>query len=203
LWIISQQIAEKNNIDIQTVMAQIQDQNPDAFVEQDASRLRNNVQLDLPSYDVVPSQQSLQTAIVAQRQQYQEPEKTETRAEQKQAAKDKAASKAKSEATKASKRADKPAVTKTQTLPQARFSVLAPGRDGSADGTQTKAAAETGDGLSTDILATLKASRQRNATQAKRLNATNSSLGSYTKKLQLQNRKLAELEARLKKLRNQ
>jgi hypothetical protein len=31
----------------------------------------------------------------------------------------------------------------------------------------------------------------------------NNSLGSYTQKLQLQNQKLAELEARLKKLRNQ
>ena len=81
--------------------------------------------------------------------------------------------------------------------------MLAPGRDGSADGTQTKAAAATGSGLSTDILATLKSARQNTADQAKRVATTRNTLGSYAQKLQLQNQKLAELEARLKKLRNQ
>ncbi|BBI68403.1 hypothetical protein PKHYL_25940 [Psychrobacter sp. KH172YL61] len=59
--------------------------------------------------------------------------------------------------------------TKTQTLPQAQFSVLAPGHDGNADGTQAKSAADKGNGLSTDILAALKASRQETASQAQRL----------------------------------
>ena len=212
LWIISQQIAQKNNLDIQTVMTQIQNQNPDAFVAKDASRLKANAQLNLPDYDVVPSQQGLQAAIVAQRQHHLKSPTTATNTSTKQEAlqaqsdKTKTANKAKAvkpKSIQASKRPDKPVATVTQTLSQAQFSVLAPGRDGSADGTQTKAAAATGNGLSTDILATLKASRQRNASQAKRLVATHSTLGSYTKKLQLQNQKLAELEARLKKLRNQ
>ncbi|GAF54645.1 Tfp pilus assembly protein FimV [Psychrobacter sp. JCM 18901] len=81
--------------------------------------------------------------------------------------------------------------------------MLAPGRDGNADGTQAKAASNTGNGLSTDILATLKASRQQAASQAQRLSSTSSTLSSYTKKIQLQNQKLAELQARLEKLRNQ
>ncbi|MEO1852255.1 MAG: peptigoglycan-binding protein LysM, partial [Psychrobacter sp.] len=75
--------------------------------------------------------------------------------------------------------------------------------DGNADGTQAKSAADKGNGLSTDILAALKASRQETASQAQRLSKTSSALDNYTKKLQLQNQKLAELQARLKKLRNQ
>lgn len=204
LWIISQQIAQKNNLDIQTVMTQIQSQNPDAFVGQDAGQLRADAQLSLPDYDVIPSQQSLQAAISAQRQHTKQQNKPAA----KKAAQPKSASSKASKATQASsqpttKRSEKSAKTTTQALPKARFSVLAPGRDGKADGTQTKAAAATGNGLSTDILATLKSSRQRTAEQANSLSKTNNTLGSYTRKLQLQNQKLAELQARLKKLRNQ
>ena len=93
--------------------------------------------------------------------------------------------------------------TTTQTLPKAQFSVLAPDNNGRADGTQVKSAAATGSGLSTDILATLKAARQRTASQAQRLSKVSGTLDSYTKKIQLQNQKLAELQTRLKKLRNQ
>ncbi|WP_201558068.1 FimV family protein [Psychrobacter sp. 72-O-c] len=205
LWVISQQIAERNNLDIQTVMTQIQSQNPDAFIDQDANQLKANTRLNLSNYDVIPSQQSLQAAISAQRQYTQRVSKPviETTAQPK------LAPKTSSETTQASNQAtttkspEKPVNTTTQTLPKARFSVLAPARDGNADGAQTKAAAATGNGLSTDILATLKSSRKRTAVQASRLLKTNSTLGSYTRKLQLQNQKLAELQARLKKLRNQ
>ncbi len=189
LWIISQHIAKKNNLDIQTVMSEIQEQNPDAFVNQDPSQLKANAQLSLPNYQVVPSQKNIQTAIMAQRQQLEKPatEKTKTAAPKEEKA----------------KAAQTPPKKTTQTLPQGRFSVVAPGTDGTADGTQNKAATATGTRLNNDIFNTLKASRQRNATQAKRLNATNSALSDYTQKLQLQNQKLADLEARLKKLRNQ
>jgi len=212
LWIISQQIAQQNDLDIPTVMKQIKAQNPDAFIAQDSDLLKADAELSLPSYDIVPSQQSLQTAIAAQRQYYLQTnpsttkktnEKKPTTTESANDAKAVASKKIQSEEKAASKRSDKPSQVATKTLPKARFSVVAPGRDGSADGTQTKAAAETGNGLSTDILATLKSARQHTAEQAKRVAATNSTLGSYAKQLQLQNQKLAELEARLKKLRNQ
>ena len=76
-------------------------------------------------------------------------------------------------------------------------------KNGNADGNNAKAATATGNGLSTETLATLKASRQGAASQAQRLSKTNNMLDGYTSKLQLQNQKLAELQARLKKLRNQ
>ena len=197
LWVIAQQIAQENNLDIQTVMKEIQSQNPDAFINKDAGQLKADAKLSLPSYDVLPSQNNLETAISAQRQYSRRantPVATKTA---------KTSVKKSSERTQAAKPHKKPAKTNTQTLAKAQFSVLAPNNSGSAEGTQVKSAATTGNGLSTDILATLKASRQSTASQAQRLSKTISALDSYTKKIQLQNQKLAELQARLKKLRNQ
>lgn len=197
LWVIAQQIAEENNLDTPTVMKQIQSQNPDAFINKDADQLKADAKLSLPSYDIIPSQQSLEAAISAQRQYNR---RANTPVIKKAAP---SPTKKSSETAQVAKRPEKPTTTKTKILPQAQFSVLAPGSDGNADGTQAKSAADTGNGLSTDILATLKSSRQGTASQARRLSKTSSALNSYTKKLQLQNQKLAELQARLKKLRNQ
>ncbi|WP_296207937.1 peptigoglycan-binding protein LysM [Psychrobacter sp. UBA3480] len=199
LWIIAQQIAQENNLDTSTVMKQIQTQNPDAFINRDADQLKADAKLSLPSYDVIPSQKNLEAAIDAQRQYIR---RANTAAMQKTAQKP-IKKPSKSTQTVKAKRPKKVVITKTQILPKAQFSVLAPGRDGNADGTQTKSASNTGSGLSTDILATLKATRQKTAAQAQRLSSTSNALNSYTKKLQLQNQKLAELQARLKKLRNQ
>ena len=201
LWVIAQQIADKNNIDVQTVMKEIQTQNPDAFINKNANQLKKDAQLSLPNYDVLPSQQKLEAAINAQRQ---------YRAANTPAAKKPTAPKpvtpkttAKSESVQTAKRAAKPVTTKTQALPKAQFSVLAPGHEGSADGTKTKAGVTAGNGLSTDVLTLLKSSRKSTASQAQQLSKTSGTLDSYTRKLQLQNQKLAELQARLKKLRNQ
>lgn len=197
LWLIAQQIAQENNLDIPTVMKQIQSQNPDAFINKDADQLKADAKLNLPSYDVIPSQQKLEAAISAQKQYVR---RADTPVTTKAA---KTSTKKPSEPTRATKPRETPTVTKTQTLPKAQFSVLAPDHNGSAEGTQAKAAATKGNGLSTDILATLKSSRQNTATQAQQLSKTSSALDSYSKKIQLQNQKLAELQARLKKLRNQ
>ena len=198
LWLIAQQIADKNNLDVQIVMNEIQTQNPNAFINKNADQLKADAQLRLPKYDVVPSQKKLQAAINEQRKHHAKANTSLV----KKTTTSKAAPKAKTESAQA-KGTEKLAVQKTQTLPTAQFSVLAPGHDGSADGTKTKAGMETGNGLNTDVLDILKSSRKSTADQAQRLSKTNSTLGSYTKKLQLQNQKLAELQARLEKLRNQ
>ncbi|MES1965143.1 peptigoglycan-binding protein LysM [Psychrobacter sp. AH5] len=203
LWIISQQIAKQNNLDISVVMRQIKAQNPDAFINQDAGQLKANAQLSLPNYEVVPSQSSIQAAIAAQRE--RSLQRKDAMAKTKRQSKLETLDKAESATAKATTKPSKPAnkATTTQTLPQARFSVVAPGGKGEADGTQTKATTATGSGLDTNILASLKSSRKSTATQAQRVISTSNTLGSYTQKLQLQNQKLAELEERLKKLRNQ
>ena len=199
LWIIAQQIADKNNLDVQIVMNEIQTQNPNAFINKNADQLKADAQLSLPKYDVVPSQKKLQAAISEQRNNHR---KANTSIVKKDTI-PKAASKTKTDKAQAAKRTEKPTIKKTQKLPTAQFSVLAPGHDGSADGTRNKAGMATGNGLSTDVLDILKSSRQSTADQAQRLSKTNSTLNSYTNKLQLQNQKLAELQARLEKLRNQ
>ncbi|WP_333613294.1 type IV pilus assembly protein FimV, partial [Psychrobacter sp.] len=199
LWVIAQQIAEKNNLDVQIVMNEIQTQNPNAFINKNANQLKADAQLSLPKYDIVPSQKKLQTAISEQRKHSR---KANTPVVKKNTVSE-AASKIQTEKAQAAKRNETPAIKKTQKLPTAQFSVLAPGHSGSADGTKNKAGVATGNGLSTDVLDILKSSRQSTADQAQRLSKTNARLGSYTKKLQLQNQKLAELQARLEKLRNQ
>ena len=204
LWVIAKQIAEKNNLDVQTVMKEIKSQNPSAFINKNADQLKADAQLSLPNYDVLPSQQKLEAAISAQRQYNRKasiPVAKTTTTTSKPISKQ--ASKAAPENPQAAKRTAKPAVTKTQTLPKAQFSVIAPGHQGSADGTKTKSGMAAGNGLSTDVLTILKSSRQSTASQAQRLSKTSGTLESYTRKLQLQNQKLAELQARLKKLRNQ
>ena len=207
LWLISKQIAEQNNLDISAVMSQIKTQNPNAFINQDADQLKANAELRLPNYEVIPSQSSIQAAISEQRARYLRANKKTAKASSEKATADNTTSAASVSSqiaqAKPTKSANSTAKPATRTLPQARFSVVAPGGKGQADGTQTKADAATGNGLSTEVLASLKSSRQRTATQAQRTKLMNNSLGSYTQKLQLQNQKLAELEARLKKLRNQ
>ena len=197
LWMIAQQIAQENDLNVQTVMKQIQSQNPDAFINKDAGQLKADAKLSLPSYEVIPSQKKLEDAISAQRQYSR---RSNAAAIPKTTKKTPQAS---SEMAQATKPRVEPATTKIQTLPKAQFSVLAPDHNGSAEGTQAKSAATKGNGLNTDILATLKSSRQSTATQAQRLSKTSSALDNYARKIQLQNQKLAELQARLKKLRNQ
>lgn len=219
LWTIADEIARKNNLDVATVMSQIHDQNPDAFIEQDANLLKANAKLQLPDYKVIPSQQSLQAAIKARRSQQSRTSNTKAQGSSKVAASASSSNKA-ATSTKPAATRDKPANTQakvtaptpaakretptqtvTKSLPKARMTVIAPGKDGSADGTQTKASAATGSGINTDIMATLKSSRLKTAAQASRVREVNSQLSNYTKTLQLQNQKLAELEARLKELR--
>lgn len=226
LWTIADELARKNNLDVQTVMKQIHAQNPDAFINHEARLLKANAQLALPNYEVIPSQQSLQAAVKARRAQLsgntQDKGNTKSAAAKKTTSTNNQASAASSNKTNKPSTAstaknttnqvatNQPAATAnstsatqtvTKTLPKARMTVIAPGKDGSADGTQTKASAATGSGLNTDMLATLKASRLRTATQAKKVREINQQLSSYTQKLQLQNQRLAELEARLKELR--
>ena len=69
LWVISQQVAEQNNLDVLMVMNQIKSQNLDAFINKNSNHLKVDAKLDLSYYDTVPSQQGLQAAIADKRQQ--------------------------------------------------------------------------------------------------------------------------------------
>lgn len=195
LWMIADEIARQNKVSVKTVMEQIKALNPNAFINNDINQLRANARLNLPNYNVVPSEQSLKAALEARRsQQLSARQKNKTNINASANPTSVKASTAKSTAASGT--------NVVQKLPQARMTVLAPGKDGKADGTQTKSTASTGTGISTETLATLQSTRQRTAQQAQRVREVNQQLASYTKKLQLQNQKLAELEAHLQELRN-
>lgn len=216
LWSIANALAAQNNIDVHTVMQQLYKLNPDAFINRDIDKLRADAQLNLPKYETIPSQSSLQAAIKARRDRFNARKAARSESEttqKKQPVDSKAKATAKSKSDKKAVTAKSPRSTKaaskakstsrpvTKSLPKARMTVLAPGQSGQADGVQTKTSAATGSGIDTDLLATLKSSRQRTANQAKRVREISQQVSSYNKKLQLQNQKLAELEAHLKKLR--
>ena len=195
LWMIADEIARQNKVSVKTVMEQIKALNPNAFINNDINQLRANARLNLPNYNVVPSEQSLKAALEARRsQQLSARQKNKTNINASANPTSVKASTAKSTAASGT--------NVVQKLPQARMTVLAPGKDGKADGTQTKSTASTGTGISTETMATLQSTRQRTAQQAQRVREVNQQLASYTKKLQLQNQKLAELEAHLQELRN-
>lgn len=195
LWMIADELARQNNLNVKTVMAQIKALNPNAFVNNDINQLKANARLNLPHYDVVPSEQSLQAAIDAQRTQLNAGQKNAAAANKSNAANGVAKPASALRTTFANSNL-------SQKLPQARMTVVAPGKDGQAAGTQTQATASTGGGIKTETMATLQSTRQSTAQQAQRVREVNQQLAGYTKKMQLQNQKLAELEAHLQELRN-
>lgn len=85
------------------------------------------------------------------------------------------------------------------------MTLVAPSNGGQATG-QSKSTTAKGSGVGTatnnnQLVSTLKSTRSQTAANATRLNGLNQQLSSATHKLQLQNQKLAELEARLKALK--
>lgn len=196
LWLIANELAQQNNLEVSAVMQQIKALNPNAFINNDINQLKAQAQLSLPNYDVIPSQQGLKAAIEAR----------STRTNRKnRAVNNTPVSPTATPTVVANASRTAHAVAKTNVskkLPQATMTVLAPGKDGKADGTQTQASAATGSGINNDTLNTLKTTRQQTALQAQRIREVSQQLAGANEKLQLQSQKLAELEERLRQLRN-
>ena len=163
LWSIAKKIAVQNNIDVQAVMKKIQHQNPDAFIAQDANRLRADAQLQLPNYQTRPSQKILPVAIAAHRAHYRvEPLADDPINKAEQAA---ATEKAIAIPTKLT-------VTKSTA-----------GNDTESDSTESQAQSAAVSTVSTDILATLKQSQQSKVAQDQEVQAANHTLSGYRQKL--------------------
>ena len=80
--------------------------------------------------------------------------------------------------------------------------MVTPTQQGKATGTNTVATQNASAGGTSNLVGTLQNTRQKTAASAKRVNGLNQELSVAAQKLQLQNQKLAELEARLKTLKN-
>lgn len=207
LWGIANQIAQANNMSVMEVMNSIHQQNPDAFFGGNINRLKTNASLNLPSYSVVPSQKAIQEAIHAHRQTRGNTESKASKATGK--TNNKAQSKKQEIKRKHNQNQvaqQKPKTTKApiKPLPKAQMTLVSPNNTGQATGTQEKGsntAARAGGGNGNNQLVnTLKNTRSQAAANASKVNSLNKELTSAAQKLQLQNQKLAELEARLKAL---
>lgn len=163
LWSIAKKIAVQNNIDVQAVMKKIQHQNPDAFIAQDANRLRADAQLQLPNYQTRPSQKSLPVAIAAHRAHYR----------------------VKPLADDPINKAEQAAATEKAIAIPTKLTVTksTAGNDTESDSTESKAQSAAVSTVSTDILATLKQSKQSKVAQDQEVQAANHTLSGYRQKL--------------------
>lgn len=194
LWSIARHIAKVNNLSIDSVMTALHEQNPDAFDGGKMNRLKANVPLSIPAYDVIPSQKAIEEAISAKRSSGS-------------GGKVKSARTTTHTKASASKKPTRPK-TVTKPLPRPQVTLVTPSQSGASTGGDVKASkpapsqptsvAVGGD----DLINTLKSTRNQTAQTAKRVNGLNQELSTASHKLQLQNQKLAELEARLKALKD-
>ncbi len=219
LWTIAQQIATKNKMSVAQVMDEIQAYNPDAFIGGEKSKLLASVPLALPAYEVIPSRLGVQAAKEARQTAKQATkqvnDQTQTQAQARPATKTEAQqvppAPTKPVAPKPTANKPKPTVAKngsaSNVLPNNKpaparpsLTLVTPHKNGRTAGT-SPTAGSGGSGLNPELVATLKSSRQKTATQAQRVGALNQELSERTRTLQLQNQRLANLERRLKKLR--
>lgn len=190
LWGIASAIAKANDMKVGDVMKAIHTANPDAFNKGNINQLKTNANLNLPNYQVMLSQKAISDAIHAKR---------EHDKENKVIAK-KSAKPTKQAAKRGSEITAKPA---QKALPKAQMTLVTPTQQGKATGTNNKALSSAAADGSNNLTGTLQNTRQQTASHARRVNDLNQELSSAAKKVQLQNQKLAELESRLKSLKEQ
>lgn len=175
LWKIANEIAKANNLGINDVMNDLYAQNPNAF-NNNKNRLKANAVLRIANYEVVPSQKAISEAIAAR-------------------------------GKKDTKKAARPNTTVAQKsiikpLPKPQVTLVTPSKTGSATGASREPITSNTQGGGGDLITNLKDTRASTAQTARRINGLNQELHSTTHKLRLQNQRLAELEARLRALKD-
>lgn len=194
LWSIANQIAMANNMDVSEVMTALHAQNPDAFNRGRINQLKANATLVIPNYSVVPSQKAIQDAISARRQSGNTNTSTASSSRRSSTSAAASSSRRSSSNTTASSRPR----TVSKPLPKPQMTLVTPSQGGQATGSNTRSGSGGGD----QLVSTLRTTRAQTAQNARRVNGLNQELSSATQRLQLQNQRLAELEARLKALRD-
>lgn len=196
LWSIANEIAKANKLKIGDVMKAIHSANPNAFSHGKMNHLKAKAKLNLPDYDVVLSQKAIEDAISAKRKHsgggavQAKTKKTTPTTQQTKV----------NSARRDSQITARPA---KKALPKAQVTLVTPTQQGKATGTNTKPSPSAVSGGNENLVGTLKSTRAKTATSAKHVNSLNQELSTATQKLQLQNQKLAELEARLRTLKSQ
>lgn len=190
LWKIASEIAKANNLSVEVVMDALHKKNPHAFSGGNINQLKAKAALNIPNYEVIPSQKAIQEAISVR--------KAVSNKTPKASIATVAGGKTKNKTSQQNQVAQN---TKTSTtvkpLPKPQVTLVTPSKSGQATGTNQ--------GIQTHnhpLVGSLKDTRAQVAKKAKKVNNLNEALSSATQKLQLQNQKLAELEARLKALKD-
>lgn len=193
LWSIANVIAQANNMSINEVITAIHETNPDAFNKGNINQLKTSANLNLPNYQVVPSQKAIAEAIEARRASRDRAITTKQSVNRSNTARQTR----NDTPRRGSQVTAKPA---QKALPRAQMTLVTPTQQGSATGTNSKPTSSTTAGGG-NLAGTLKNTRQQTASNAKRVNSLNEELSSAARKVQLQNQRLAELENRLKNLK--
>lgn len=197
LWTIASNIAAANRKGVDQVMADIMAANPTAFPDNDPSKLVANTQLQIPKYNVVPSQIGIKSANKA-RQQYRQNKRRvaskKSAIAPKSATKQPATAKTTKKTLKAQKTPRPYAATK-----KSEMTIIAPNHtNGSVQGQRSNN--KVGKGMSSQVVAQVQQKRQATAQQATKVNKLNQDLVGAENRLKIQNTKLAQLEKRLKEL---
>ena len=197
LWTIASNIAAANRKDIDQVMADIMAANPTAFPDNDPSKLVANTQLQIPKYNVVPSQIGIKSANKA-RQQYRQNKRRVVSKKSAIAAKSATKQPATAKTTKKTLKAQKTPRPYTATK-KSEMTIIAPNHtNGSVQGQRSNN--KVGKGMSSQVAAQVQQKRQATAQQATKVNKLNQDLVGAENRLKIQNTKLAQLEKRLKEL---
>lgn len=203
LWDIAVRVSREHKLPLNKVMDSIQALNQDAFIRNNPNLLREGVTLTIPRYDEVNElARSVKKAT---------PKKSRAGKASRSGKKAVSARKSSKRSTKATKKrkprkARKAPVSarkskkSVQRLKKAEMRIVAPSASGNAQGETKQSRNASGKKLAPQITAQVKKSRSATIQQRKRVNKLNTKLSDYSKKIQLQNAKLAELENRLKQL---
>lgn len=189
LWTIANQLAKRNNKNVNTVMKEIIAANPNAFPNNDPSILHVNMELEIPKYEVMPSALGVQSATDAKEENRVEETKSTTN-------KPTTVKKTQKPNSQTSKSFSKPSIANSRK--KSEMQIIAPNqKSGSAQGTNKGSSKGTG---SAPVVAQVEKKRQVTAQKANKVSNLNQSLVDAEKRLKLQNSKLAQLEQRLKEL---
>lgn len=194
LWSIANQIAKANKMDVADVMKELFSRNPEAFNNGKADQLKTNVSLSIPNYEVVPSQKAIIEAIAVAQNRGKQSDALKAKSTKA----DKSGKRTRTQNTQAQTRR-----TTARPLPKPQVTLVTPNQSGQATGSQNRISTpKAGSGAGDNLVATLRNTRLQTADSARKVNSLNENLSSATKKLELQNQKLAELETRLKALKD-
>ncbi|MFW2177182.1 MULTISPECIES: FimV family protein [unclassified Moraxella] len=199
LWTIASELAHRNKKDVNTVMKEIMSANPHAFVDNDPTKLIANTELNVPRYQVMPSQIGVKSANNLKKQY----KATQAKTIKQQVKRPTTSAKSNTSAKPTIAKKITPKPTAPKVVHKTEMKIIAPSQNNGATQGSNKSTSTLTKGVSSQIVSQVQQKRQFTAQQASKVGQLNQSLVNAEKRLKLQNSKLAQLEQRLKELNKQ